>query len=296
MSILAKICLSTLLLTVVTASQEVGPRPRGRRGLVPDSSADGQQVPQRNQGAYPTPTPFPPQVQPVMPGRVVPPQPAPAATPTPTPAPTPPVPEMPPPVAPQVTFRDGLLSVQTVNSTLGGVLTAIRNKTGIQFEGLEGGLSERIALSLGPAPEGEVLAAILSGTRYDFLAIDRPDSPGIVQRVILTVRAGAAPAGESGQPAASRASSEADDEEADDTDPEGLKAPQDTPNRPPLVQAQQPQPQNNPQTQNNPQPQASPDPQPNQQSPTPEQLLKKLQEMRQQQTQPNPAPIKQPPQ
>jgi hypothetical protein len=199
-------------------------------------------------------------------------------------------------VAPQVTFRDGLLTVQTTNSTLGGVLAAIRNKTGIQFEGLEGGLSERVALSLGPAPEGEVLSAILSGTRYDYVAIDRPDSPGIVQRVILTARAGSSPPGEANRPAASGSSNEADEEEAEDNDPEGLKAPQDTPNRPPLVQAQQPQPQNNPQVQN-PQPGTSPDPQPGQQSnPTPEELLKKLQEMRQPQNQANPAPIKQPPQ
>jgi len=203
-------------------------------------------------------------------------------------------------VAPQVTYRDGLLTVQTVNSTLGGVLSAIRNKTGIQFEGLEGGLSERVALSLGPAPEGEVLTAILGGTRYDFVAIDRPDSPGIVQRVILTARAGSSPPGEESRPAASGSSTDSDDEEAEDTDPEGLKAPpQDTPNRPPLVQAQQPQPQpqNNPQVQNNPQPDTSPDPQPGQQSvPTPDELLKKIQDMRQPQNQANPAPIKQPPQ
>jgi hypothetical protein len=199
-------------------------------------------------------------------------------------------------VAPQVTYHDGLLSVQTVNSTLGGVLAAIRNKTGIQFEGLEGGLSDRVALSLGPAPEGEVLAAILGGTRYDFVAIDRPDSPGIVQRVILTARAGSSPAGEGSQPAASGAIGEADEEDAEDTDPEGLKTPQDTPNRPPLVQAQQPQPQTNPQVQSNPQPQTSPDPQTSQQStPTPEELFKKLQEMRQQQPLPNPAPTKPPP-
>jgi hypothetical protein len=200
-------------------------------------------------------------------------------------------------VAPQVTYRDGLLSVQTVNSTLGGVLSAIRNKTGIQFEGLEGGLSERVALSLGPAPEGEVLAAILGGTRYDFVAIDRPDSPGIVQRVILTSRAGSIPPGEQSRPAASGGSSEADEEEeADDTDPEGLKTPQDTPNRPPLVQAQQPQPQpqNNPQVQN-PQPDTSPGPPSQQSSPTAEELLKKLQDMKQPQNQANPAPIKQPP-
>lgn len=300
MKFLAKICVMTLLLAGVAASQDPGLMPRmPRRRPTPGSLPNqGQPVAQQNQlPAYPSPTPTPPPPQPGFPGRVVPPQPTPAATPVPTPAPTPPVPDLPPPVAPQVTYRDGLLTVQTVNSTLGGVLAAIRNKTGIQFEGLEGGLSERVVLSLGPAPEGEVLAAILGGTRYDFVAIDRPDSPGIVQRVILTARAGSSPPGETSRPAASGGNNEADEEEAEDNDPEGLKAPQDTPNRPPLVQAQQPQPQTNPQVQNNPQPGTSPDPQPGQQSsPTPEELLKKLQEMKQPQNQPNPAPIKQPPQ
>ena len=41
-----------------------------------------------------------------------------------------------PPVPPQVTFRNGLLTVQNaVNSTLSSLLTAILNKTGIEFEG-----------------------------------------------------------------------------------------------------------------------------------------------------------------
>src|SRR4051812_18976281 len=43
-----------------------------------------------------------------------------------------------PPVAPVVTYRDGLLSVQALNSNLSSVVTAIRNKTGIEFEGAEG--------------------------------------------------------------------------------------------------------------------------------------------------------------
>jgi hypothetical protein len=83
-----------------------------------------------------------------------------------------------------VTFRDGLLTVQALHSTLGSVLTAIRNKTGIEFEGGEGAM-DMVAISLGPAPEGEVLAAIFSGSSFDFLALGRPDSPNIVQRVIL---------------------------------------------------------------------------------------------------------------
>ena len=92
-----------------------------------------------------------------------------------------------PPVAPVVTYRDGLLSVQALNSNLSSVVTAIRNKTGIEFEGAEG-ISERVAIALGPAPEGDVLAAIFAGSKYDFLAIGRADSPTIVQKVILTVK------------------------------------------------------------------------------------------------------------
>src|ERR1700722_9139023 len=53
-----------------------------------------------------------------------------------------------PPVAPVVTFRDGLLTVQAVNSNLSSVVTAIRNKTGIEFEGAEN-VSERVAISMG---------------------------------------------------------------------------------------------------------------------------------------------------
>ena len=83
-----------------------------------------------------------------------------------------------------VTYRDGLLTVQALNSTLGSVLTAIHNKTGIQFEGGEGAL-DMVAISLGPAPESDVLASIFSGSSFDFVALARPDSPGIVQRVIL---------------------------------------------------------------------------------------------------------------
>jgi len=83
-----------------------------------------------------------------------------------------------------VTYRDGLLTVQALNSTLGSVLAAIRNKTGIEFEGGESAL-DLVAISLGPAPEGDVLSAIFSGSSFDFVALGRPDSPGIVQRVIL---------------------------------------------------------------------------------------------------------------
>lgn len=185
-----------------------------------------------------------------------------------------------PPVAPVVTYRDGLLTVQALNSNLSSVVTAIRNKTGIEFEGAEN-ISERVAISLGPAPEGDVLAAIFTGSNYDFVALGRPDSPSIVQRVILTVknRPGAPAAGQAQARPAQQG--EGDEEESPD---EQVNAgdPQDTAVQPPQIPQQPP-----------PQPE-------NQQPKTPEQLLQELQQMQNQKTPPNPqnpstAPRKLPP-
>lgn len=183
--------------------------------------------------------------------------------------------QLPPPMPPQVTYRNGLLTVQAMNSTLGGLLTAIRNKTGIQFEGLENGAPERVAVSLGPAPEGEVLATILGGSKFDYVVLDRPDSPGTVQRVLLTPRGGASSTNAGAQPPRpANPQGEGDDEDAADEQASGDPEPQDTPVRPPLTQVQQ-QPQ-----QAQPQEQISPK--------TPEQLLEQLKQMQQQQQQQQP--------
>jgi hypothetical protein len=186
-----------------------------------------------------------------------------------------------PAVPPVVTYRDGLLTVQAVNSNLSSVLTAIRNKTGIEFEGAEN-VPDRVAISLGPAPAGEVLAAIFSGSRYDFVAVGRPDSPSIVQRVILTSKSqpGAVTAA---QPQPQPSNTEGDEEETPEEQVNAGGDPQDTPVQPPQMPPQQP-----PQTEN-------------QQPKTPEQLLQELQEMRRQKGSPPgdpnapPAPQKQPP-
>ena len=186
-----------------------------------------------------------------------------------------------PAVPPVVTYRDGLLTVQALNSNLSSVVTAIRNKTGIEFEGAEN-ITERVAISLGPAPEGDVLAAIFSGSKYDFVALGRPDSPAIVQRVILTVKnkPGAPPEAQA-QPRPAQ-QGEGDEEDVPEEQPNGGD-PQDTPVQPPQIPQQQP-----PQTENQPQPKS------------PEQLLQELQQMQNQKAPPDPqnpstAPRKMPP-
>jgi hypothetical protein len=226
--------------------------------------------------------------RPNPPGSLAPqmPQPATAAPAVPVPQPTQPAAQpspIGPPVAPVVTYRDGLLSVQALNSNLSSVVTAIRNKTGIEFEGAEG-ISERVAIALGPAPEGDVLAAIFAGSKYDFLAIGRPDSPSIVQKVILTVKNKPSAPGEAQAQQQPPAANQGEEEEVPEEQP-NPGDPQDTAAQPPVPQ---------------PPPQAETPP--NQQPKTPEQLLQELQEMRRQKgspedptNNPNPAPRKMPP-
>jgi hypothetical protein len=188
------------------------------------------------------------------------------ADPPPTTAPSPPV----------VTYRDGLLTVQAINSTLNSVVAAIRSKTGIEFEGWDNAAPDRVAISQGPAPAGEVLSAIFAGSKFDFVAIGRPDSPGIVQRVILSPKKGSGIVAAAQQLPQKNAGQEGDD---DDTPDEQVNAvdPQDTAAQPPQV----------------PQAQAPPENQQPSQPKTPDQLLQELQEMQkqqQQQQQGNPNP------
>jgi hypothetical protein len=232
----------------------------------------------------------PPQNQPAAQPAAAPPaagaqaaQPTPGAQPQPTE-------DLPPPTAAQVTYRNNQLTVQAMNCTLAGLLVAIRNKTGIQFEGLENAATERVAISMGPASEGEVLAAILGGSKYDYVVVERPDSPGTVQRVLLSPRGGATAAVAGAAPAPIAANADGDDEDLTDE----AENPQDTAVRPPIAQEVQPQ---EVQPQQQPQQPAQPA-----QAKTPEQLLEELKRMQQQhqqqqgQTPPQQnAPVKGPP-
>jgi hypothetical protein len=171
-------------------------------------------------------------------------------------------------------------------------LTAIRNKTGIEFEGAELAGQERVAISMGPASEGEVLASILSGSSLDYVVMGRPDSPTIVQRVLLTRRSrpGAPPVVANGQQTPTSNGQQEGDEEGQDDNAVEDQQPQDTAAQPPPVQQQ-------PEGQAQPQPQAPADQ--TAQPKTPEQLLQELKEMQQKQSgqtpDPNSAPRKVPP-
>jgi hypothetical protein len=88
---------------------------------------------------------------------------------------------------PQVTFRDGLLSIRAENSTLGDVLRAVQNATGAVIES-PGFASERVYVNLGPGGPRDILATLLNGSHYDYILLGSQQQPGSVVRVMLTMR------------------------------------------------------------------------------------------------------------
>lgn len=97
---------------------------------------------------------------------------------TPAPPPKPPV---------EITFQDGLLKIRAERATLSQVLFEVQRQTGAEIAIPAGAESEEIAVELGPAPAREVLAALLNGSRYNFIFVGN-DRGRTLQKAILSVR------------------------------------------------------------------------------------------------------------
>jgi hypothetical protein len=191
----------------------------------------------------------------------------------PPPPPPPPTPEQMPANPPQVSYLNGQLTIQSTNATLSSILSAVRQQTGAQIDLPPGTGSERVATRVGPGPARDVIASLLSGSTFDFLILGTPNSPGGVQRVILTPRStgktGAAGslnmAGMVQRPAASEPDENNTEEEAETPEPPEQEPPQ----QPPMTAVPNPPQQPPPDQQGNTAPKV----------PTPDQLLQELQGM-----------------
>jgi hypothetical protein len=230
-------------------------------------------------------------------------QPAPAAAPVPEPPKTP---AQLPPVAPNVTFTNGLLSIDAPNSNLSDVLSAVRRVTGAS---VEGGGAERVVVHLGPGKPRDVLSAMLQGSRYDFIILGPKNDPGGVQKVMLMARAGGQPAPNAvdsapvapgvvpgAAPNAANTNPSDEDEDVGDREPEevspkGAMPPELQGEPGPEQPGQQPPPQPQQQQQQQQQPPAGAEDQQQQQQQqgpqikSPEQLFRELQELQKQQQQ-----------
>jgi hypothetical protein len=209
-----------------------------------------------------------------------------------TPAPQPPPPPPPtleqmPASAPQVTFRNGMLTIVSQNSTLADILRAVHARTGAAMD-IPPNANERVVSRLGPGPAREVLASLLNGSHFNYVMLGSATNPESVERVILTSKASA--------PATGIPSPPVGQNQADQQSGVMQEAPEEMTSDDAAADEnteQEGQPENSGEDQ-----QQQPNGQPVVK--TPEQLLRELQQQQQQQQQPGapqgfPVPPNQPP-
>ncbi len=92
------------------------------------------------------------------------------------------------PTPPQVTYQNGLLTIDARNSTLSQVLRAVQARTGASVEMPSGAANERVVMQVGPGRARDVLNTLLNGSKFDYIILGMIDDPGGVQKVILTAR------------------------------------------------------------------------------------------------------------
>lgn len=107
--------------------------------------------------------------------------------------PTGPVPQIPldsiAPVAPQVTYQAGQLTIVAPNSTLGDILRAVHKQTGAEIE--VPAANDRVVTHLGPGSAREVIAELLNGSRFNYVLMGSPDDSSVLTRVVLVAKSGA---------------------------------------------------------------------------------------------------------
>ena len=175
------------------------------------------------------------------------------------------------PVKPNVTMEGGLRTIDAPNSTLSDVLSGVHKATGATIEGASPG--ERVAVRLGPGNPGQVLAALLRGTPYDYVIMGSQEREDAVTRVLLTQQSPAG-GGQSAQALAGpgfRRPQETFQPQPGQDNIADSAAPDDTAVQPVADTEAEQAPQPPPQEQNQPK--------------TPEQLFRELQRVEQQQPQ-----------
>ena len=103
-------------------------------------------------------------------------------------------PAPPPPVKPapkvEVEFRNGNLRIWADKATLAEVLYEVHKHTGADIPIPAGAEQEQVATNLGPGPARAVLAALLNGSRFNFIMVGSDRDPSQLRAVLLSVRGG----------------------------------------------------------------------------------------------------------
>jgi hypothetical protein len=100
----------------------------------------------------------------------------------------PPAPNADPAGVVAVAFTQGKLTIAADNANLGKILNLIGSKTGAEIECAPEIANEPVVARLGPGTPSEVLTALLTSPRIDFIVMGS-DEQGLVQRVVVRRRA-----------------------------------------------------------------------------------------------------------
>lgn len=110
----------------------------------------------------------------------------PAVTATPVNSATATPPPAPPPPPLRVTFQNGLLSISAEKANLADVLFQVHEKTGADIPIPSGAEQEQVVIQAGPGPAKDVMAALLNGSRFNFILQGTTKDPNGLGRVLLT--------------------------------------------------------------------------------------------------------------
>jgi hypothetical protein len=90
------------------------------------------------------------------------------------------------PETPEVSYRDGELTIIALNSTLAEILRCVRKQTGAEIE--IPAANERVVTHLGPGPVTDVLSELLNGSHFNYVLIGSPSEPARLTRVVLLAK------------------------------------------------------------------------------------------------------------
>lgn len=90
----------------------------------------------------------------------------------------------------RVSFQNGLLQVWAEKATLAEVLNEIHHQTGADIAIPSGAEQEQVVANYGPGPAEQVIAALLNGSRFNFVTVGDSSNPAKLSSVILMPRTG----------------------------------------------------------------------------------------------------------
>jgi hypothetical protein len=101
-------------------------------------------------------------------------------------------PPTPPPSSLHVEVRGNLLRIKSDKATLSEILYEVQRQTGADIPIPAGAEQEQVVADLGPAPGRQVLAALLNGSRFNYVFVGADSDRGGLSQVLLTAKEGAA--------------------------------------------------------------------------------------------------------